>query len=202
MQKVGPRSKLRFPALYLQQLAIPHVKHGLGVLGAVHPAQTCGYRLGLRAGTFCRARPCPRSSTLPRPISCRRAWTWSRSGVGCATPMSRLLSPLPKWTWSLSHAVSVAHSTTAITCTDLPVAMRRLVSPVQHRSQVIERPLHGSAQRDETRRVDVPALFRRPQPLDRNQANSVRILPRRACLPIAREYSSVCRLRRRRTSRG
>ena len=30
MQKVGPRSKLRFPSLYLQQLAIPHVKHGLG----------------------------------------------------------------------------------------------------------------------------------------------------------------------------
>ena len=30
MQKVVPRSKLRFPALYLQQLAIPHVKHGLG----------------------------------------------------------------------------------------------------------------------------------------------------------------------------
>ena len=29
MQKVGPRSKLRFPALYLQQLAIPNVKHGL-----------------------------------------------------------------------------------------------------------------------------------------------------------------------------
>ena len=29
MQKVGPRSKLRFPALYLQQLTIPHVKHGL-----------------------------------------------------------------------------------------------------------------------------------------------------------------------------
>ena len=32
MQKVGPRSKLRFPALYLQQLAIPHVKHGLAGL--------------------------------------------------------------------------------------------------------------------------------------------------------------------------
>ena len=29
MQKVGPRSKLRFPALYLQQLTIPHVKHGV-----------------------------------------------------------------------------------------------------------------------------------------------------------------------------
>ena len=29
MQKVDPRSKLRFPALYLQQLTIPHVKHGL-----------------------------------------------------------------------------------------------------------------------------------------------------------------------------
>ena len=32
MQKVGSRSKLRFPALYLQQLAIPHVKHGLDIL--------------------------------------------------------------------------------------------------------------------------------------------------------------------------
>ena len=29
MQKLGPRSKLRFPVLYFQQLAIPHVKHGL-----------------------------------------------------------------------------------------------------------------------------------------------------------------------------
>ena len=32
MQKVGPRSKLRFPALYLQQLTIPHVKHGLAAV--------------------------------------------------------------------------------------------------------------------------------------------------------------------------
>ena len=32
MQKVGPRSKLRFPALYLQQLTIPHVKHGLEIV--------------------------------------------------------------------------------------------------------------------------------------------------------------------------
>ena len=37
MQKVGPRSKLRFPALYLQQLTIPHVKHGLS-------ARWLGYR--------------------------------------------------------------------------------------------------------------------------------------------------------------
>ena len=49
MQKVGPRSKLRFPALYLQQLTIPHVKHGL-VLTPIFEADLQAEQYAYREG--------------------------------------------------------------------------------------------------------------------------------------------------------
>ena len=78
MQKVGPRSKLRFPSLYLQQLTIPHVKHGL-------TRRPDDYRL---RGADCR-------SGLPRRVHPLRPSTESTGAARVLEPPVREFMPPP-----------------------------------------------------------------------------------------------------------
>ena len=55
---------------------------------------------GLAASTYVGSLQFGILVTPPLPTSCRRVWTWSRSGAGWATPTSRRPASMPKWTWN------------------------------------------------------------------------------------------------------